>query len=231
MQLDLISAGAARGVVEAMAADFRRMQGATIVPTFGAVGAMKQRLLTGVACDAVVLTQGLLEELGGDGQVRAETLRPLGRVRTGVAGRAGDAGIALDTADALRNGLRAATSVYFPDPHLATAGIHFMNVLERLGLRHELAARLKPHPSGAAAMTGLAAATDARPIGCTQITEINHAPGVALLGALPRAFELATLYCAAVCTRASDPALAGRFVATVSGPETGALRAAAGFED
>ena len=138
--------------------------------------------------------------------------------------------LAIETADALRKSLSAATSLYFPDPDKATAGIHFMKVLEKLDLRDPLAARLKPFPNGATAMAELARATDARPIGCTQVTEIKYTPGVTLVGVLPKAFELVTLYSAAVCARAANPALAERFVELMTGPDAKPLRAAAGFE-
>jgi molybdate transport system substrate-binding protein len=230
-RLDLISAGAAKGVVEALAGRFLEATGATIAGTFGAVGAMKEKLLAGAPCDAIVLTQALLEGLASDGQVRGETIRPLGRVYTGIAVRTGDAMVAIDSEEGLRESLRTATSVYFPDPDRATAGIHFSKVLEQLGLREELAPRLRPLPNGATAMFALARALDARPIGCTQVTEIKYTPGVTLVGVLPKAFELATLYSAAVCVHAMNATLAERFVALVTGPESKALRSTAGFEE
>lgn len=229
--LHLISAGAAKGVVEALADRFLEVSGATIAGTFGAVGAMREKLLAGAPCDAIVLTQALLDGLATEGQVRGETIRPLGRVYTGIAVRTGDAAVAIETEGTLRNSLRMATSLHFPDPKQATAGIHFMKVLEQLGLRDELAARLMPRPNGATAMAALARAVDARPLGCTQVPEIRYTPGVALVGVLPKAYELATLYSAAVCVRAASATLAARFVALVSGPESKALRSTSGFED
>ena len=70
MQLDLISAGAAKGVVEALSGRFREAHDATIAGTFGAVGAMKEKLLAGAPCDVIVLTQALLDGLATDGHVR-----------------------------------------------------------------------------------------------------------------------------------------------------------------
>ena len=67
-------------------------------------------------------------------------------------------------------------------------------------------------------------------IGCTQITEIKYTPGVALAGPLPEAFELATVYTAAVSVTARNPALAQRFVALLSGPTSRCLRVQGGFE-
>ena len=230
-QLDLISAGAAKGLVEALADRFQASHDATIAGTFGAVGAMKDRLLAGEPCDAIVLTQALLEGLAADGHVRGATIRPLGRVYTGIAVRSGDAPVAIDTEDELRDSLRAATSVYLPDPDKATAGIHFMKVLRALGLQDELAARLRPFPNGATAMAELARARDRQPIGCTQVTEILYTRGVTLAGVLPKAFELATPYAAAVSERTTDAALAGHFVQMMSGPASITLRTAGGFED
>ena len=84
----------------------------------------------------------------------------------------------------------AADVIYFPDPKQATAGIHFAKVLERLGIAHDVAARLQPHPNGATAMRELSQSRDARPIVCTQVTEILATPGVTLVGPLPKGFEL-----------------------------------------
>jgi molybdate transport system substrate-binding protein len=91
-------------------------------------------------------------------------------------------------------------------------------------------ARLHAFANGATAMRELAAATSARPIGCTQHTEILYTPGVRLVAALPRAFELATVYVAAVSARAADAALARRFVQLLAGADAHALRSAGGFE-
>ena len=58
--------------------------------------------------------------------------------------------------------------------------------------------RLRPYPNGATAMRALAGARRTSPIGCTQVTEILNTPGVALVGPLPKQFELATVYTAGV---------------------------------
>lgn len=228
--LDVISAGAAKGIVGALAGRFRELQGVTVAGTFGAVGAMREKLVGGAACDVVILTQAMLEGLVRERHVLGETLRPLGRVYTGVAIRAGDPVPAVATGPLLREHLAAATSVYLPDPEKSTAGIHFMSVLDRLGLRDDVAARLKPFANGALAMSALAGASDALPLGCTQVTEIKYTPGVTLAGLLPSEFELATLYSAAVCARARDTGIAARFVELITGPDTRTLRADGGFE-
>ena len=69
-----------------------------------------------------------------------------------------------------------------------------------------------------------------RVIGCTQITEIHYTPGVSLVGALPKEFELATVYSVGVCTAAANNTFAILFAALLGGAESAGLRIDAGFE-
>ena len=164
------------------------------------------------------------------GRSRTRTPAPLGRVRTGVAVRAGTPHPDVTTPEALARALEAADAIYFPDPQRATAGIHFERVLRELGLLERLGPRLRTFPNGATAMRELAAAGSAAPIGCTQITEILYTPGVELVAPLPLRFELATVYTAAVSARTADVQTAERFVALLAGAESAGLRAQSGFE-
>jgi molybdate transport system substrate-binding protein len=230
MQLHVLSAGAAQGVVTALAGEFRAQTGYELDCTFGAVGAMKEKLLGGAPADLIILTQALIAGLAGDGKVLPDGSADLGLVRTGVAVRAGDAAPDIASAGALRSALLAAEGIFFPDPEKATAGIHFARVLDGLGIRGEVAPRLKTYPNGATAMRELAQAKGERLLGCTQVTEINNTPGVVLTGLLPQEFELATVYSAGVCAGAASPEAARRFIGLLSGEASRALRAKAGFQ-
>lgn len=229
MQIDLLSGGAAQGLVQALAPGFGAETGCEVAGTFGAVGAMRDRLLAGAAADLVILTAALIETLARDGHVDPSSIRDLGPVRTAIAVREGDPPPRVESPGSLRVALLGADAIYFPDPTLATAGIHFAKVLAALGIDGKLADRLRPHPNGAAAMRALAAATEPRPLGCTQATEILHVPGVTLVGPLPAEFELATVYTVAVCSRARSPDLARRFAGLLSDPASAGPRRQAGF--
>ena len=229
--LHLLSAGAALGLVRALEARAAGELGVTLSsPRFGAVGAMQALFDAGEPCDVLILTDAMIVAQGRQGAVDAATRAPLGRVRTGVALRSGETAPDVSTPQALRDALLAADAIYFPDPDKATAGIHFMKVLRELGIAEQVAPRLRPHPNGATAMRELAAASSPHPIGCTQVTEILYTPGVTLVAPLPPQFELATLYTAAVSARASDAALAARFVALLTAADAEPLRRAGGFE-
>jgi molybdate transport system substrate-binding protein len=228
--LHLLCAGAAQGLVKALQERFMAEVGAGIEGRFGAVGALKEALLGGESCDVVVVTQTMIDGLVAEGWLRAGSSAALGRVHTGIAVQQGAALPDVGTPEGLKAALLAASAVYFPDPERATAGIHFANVMRELGIHDTLRPRFRTHPNGATAMREMAACGEAGLIGCTQASEILYSPGVVLAGALPKPFELATVYTAATASAAADPALADRFIALLSGADTLPLRLAGGFE-
>lgn len=228
--LHLLSGGAAQGLVTQLQGQFQAQSGCTIQGDFGAVGLMKDRLLAGAPCDVIILTQALIEQLIASGHALAGSAQSLGVVKTGVAVKTGEASPKVDSPLALKAALLAARGIYFPDPVKATAGIHFMNVLKRLGIDTELASRLHSFPNGATAMREMAQAAGAGLMGCTQVTEILYTPGVQLVAPLPKEFELATGYTAAVCAQAGQPQAATALIRLLISPEAASLRRSGGFE-
>jgi molybdate transport system substrate-binding protein len=229
MQLRILSGGAAQGLVDALAPRFKTETGCDIAGEFGAVGAMRNKLLAGEPADLMILSAALIADLVKTEHVIAGETRKIGAVPTAVAVRAGDPKPSISDADALRSALRAADSIYFPDPKLATAGIHFAKVIEKLGLAAEVSSRLRTFPNGQTAMRELAASKSARPIGCTQVTEILNTKGATLAGPLPTGFELSTVYAAGVCGQARLPDEAAKFSALLAGEDSRALRERLGF--
>lgn len=226
----ILSGGAAQGLVQQLRGSFYNETGRAIEAHFGAVGLMRDKLLAGEPCDVLILTEPLIDELTVAGRVQPGSARALGRVRTGLAVKAGEALPPVNTPEALKAALLAAPGIYCSDPHKATAGIHFMSVLKRLGLAQTLEPVLRPSPHGAAAMRELAAAHGAGLIGCAQVTEIRSTPGVQLAGTLPKEFELATVYAAAIASRAEQPQAARLLIDMLAAPDTAPLRRAGGFE-
>ena len=224
MRLRFVSAGAAQGLVEALA----REDGVEAGGSFGAVGAMLEKLLAGEPADVVILTRAQIERLAAQGRVLRESVANLGGVSTAIAVRATDEAPDIPDGAALRAALIAADAIHFPDPGRATAGIHFAEVIDRLGIRSQVEARLRTHPNGMTAMRALAA-SGGHPIGCTQATEILATPGARLVGPLPPGFELETIYTGAVATDAADRAATAAFVEKLTGAVSRERRIAAGF--
>ena len=224
MILRLVSAGAAHALVDEAA----RAAGLEATGSFGAVGAMLEKLDAGEPADVVILTRAQVDALAAQGRVVPESVGDLGTVATSLAVRAADDPPDVSAEGPLRAALLAADAIYFPDPARATAGIHFAKVLASLGIANEVRSKVRNFPNGATSMREMAAATG-HPIGCTQATEILATPGIRLVAPLPRGLDLETTYTAAVDARAADSKAARDFVARLTASQGRAQRRALGF--
>lgn len=227
--VNILSGGAAQGLIKSLAPVYKSETGLDIEGEFGAVGAMAEKLRTGRPTDIVILTQALVAALANERLVEPSSIRNVGLVETALAVRAGDPKVSAPDRAILRKIFLAADAIYVPDTKASTAGIHVNRVLEALGILGEVESRLKIYPNGATAMRHLAESTAKHPLGCTQATEITNAPGVVLSGALPPGYDLATMYTAAIATRADRPHEAQTLLDLLVSPDRGELRARAGF--
>lgn len=109
---------------------------------YDSAGAIGKRIRAGEPCEVVVAQKHLLESLQGEGRIAAGSIVPLARSGVAVAVRAGATKPKIETADDLKRTLLAARAVAYPDPSLGHAsGIHFMVVVERLGIGPAVAAK------------------------------------------------------------------------------------------
>jgi molybdate transport system substrate-binding protein len=227
--LNILSGGAAKGLVGSVAAAFKAKTGYDIAGEFGAVGAMADELRKGVATDIIILTSALVVKLAAEKLVVRSSIRDVGPVETALAVRARDSNVVVRNADDLRSALLASDEIYVPDTTASTAGIHVAKVLAQLGIADEVAGRLKIHPNGATAMRALASSSARRPIGCTQSTEIIGTEGVQLSGVLPKGCELATMYTAGMTANATSPNQAQILIELLAKADSKELRSRAGF--
>ncbi len=227
--LNILSGGAAQGLVASLAAAFKTKTGFDIAGEYGAVGAMADKLRNGVPTDIVILTAALVAKLADEKLVVPSSITDVGLVETAVAVRAGDPKVSVGDAASLRAALLAADAIFVPDTKASTAGIHVAKVLAQLGIADAVAERLKIYPNGATAMRQLAASDAARPIGCTQSTEIIATEGIVLSGPLPPGCELKTMYTAGVTTHAANAGPAQALIDLLTSADAQAARTRAGF--
>jgi molybdate transport system substrate-binding protein len=229
--LNILSGGAAHGLVASLTPKFKTQTGFDIEGEFGAVGAMADKLRAGTPADILVLTAAMIAGLAREGLVVSASVADVGLVETAMAVRASDPQVRVGDAAALRDAFLAADAIFVPDTKVSTAGIHVAKVLQQLGIADEVAARLRIFPNGATAMRHLAASDAVRPVGCTQSTEIISTPGVSLSGSLPAGCELSTMYTAAVTTRAASAPQAQALIELLIGADQREQRTRAGFLD
>jgi molybdate transport system substrate-binding protein len=227
--LKILSGGAAQGLIASLAPEFKALTGFDIEGEFGAVGTMADKLRKGTPADIVVLTAAMVAGLAREQLVVSASISDIGLVETAVAVRAGDPQVNVHDAEALRDALLAADTIFIPDTKASTAGIHVAKILRQLGIADDVAARLRIFPNGATAMRHLAESDAVRPIGCTQSTEIISTKGVVLSGALPPGCELSTMYTAGVTTAAANARQAQSLIDLLIGADQRKWRERAGF--
>jgi molybdate transport system substrate-binding protein len=228
-RLNLLSGGAAQGLVGSLAPAFTAQTGLELSGEFGAVGAMAEKLRRGAPADMVILTAGLVAELAEQELVVPTSVADVGRVETALAVRTGTPLITVYSVADLRESLLAADAIFVPDIKASTAGIHVARVLNRLGIIDAVAARLRVFPNGATAMRELAKTDARRAIGCTQSTEIIAIDGVAWSCPLPKGYGLATMYTAAITTTAAHAAQARELIDLLVDDKQYQTRKRAGF--
>jgi molybdate transport system substrate-binding protein len=196
---------------------------------WGTVGALRDRVLAGEKASVIVVSDAALATLAARGLVQRERILRLGSAGTGLAvhvpmGSPPHAGIT--TPDALRTTLLQAGSIGWAGAASgATAGKHFESVIERLGIADAIRAKARLFDFGVEAVA--ACGRGEVELAVSQVTEIVNRPGVALLGALPPPFDLATGYAAAPL---DDSAEAHDILARLAAPQTRAALAAIGFQ-
>jgi len=228
--LRLLAAGATEGSVRDTIQQFEAKSGLSVAFEFGAVGALRDRVLAAEPADLLVVTPAIITTLEAQQRVRAGSRVDLGRVGGGIAVRAGDPLPAIDTPAALERALLDADEVYYADPAVATAGAALMKVVDTLGIGDQVRAKGHSAPGGKAAMQNMSHSTAARVIGATQISEIKSVPEAQLVGEYPAPLQVKTTYSAIILERTARGDDATRLIQFFAGPVFQARLAQSGFE-
>lgn len=229
-KLKLLSAGAVKGGVAQLAAEFERATGHGVAIDFAPAPELRERIAAGEAADAVILPQSMMDELATQGKVAADSRALLGRSRMGVTVHAAAPQHDLaDTAAFKQLVLEASAVVY----NNASSGIYAAKLLEKLGLAKIIGARIVVVKSGAAVMEYVAE-HPAAAVGLAQISEIMVliAKGcpVRLAAPLPDEIQNSTTYFVAATADAAVRQTADSLVRFLTTPEAKSAFAATGID-
>lgn len=228
--LRLLAAGATEASVRDTVPLFEAESGLSVEFDFGAVGALRDRVLAGEPADVLVVTPAIITALEAEQRVRAGSRVDLGQIGGGLAVRAGDPLPVIDTPDALEQALLAADEVYYADPAVATAGAALMRIVDTLGIGDEVRAKGHIATGGRAAIQNMVLSTAPRVIGATQISEIKSVPEAVLVGEYPPPLQVRTTYSAILLESTTRPDDAAELVQFFAGPNFQARLAQSGFE-
>jgi molybdate transport system substrate-binding protein len=220
-----ISSMATRLVLSELAQAWRAQSGREVaIESVGGVDALR-RVQEGEAFDFVVLAADAIDKLAAAGRVDAASRIDVARSGVAIAVAAGawrpDIGSEAAVRDAV---LRARTIGYSTGP----SGMHLTRLFQRWGIAEEIAPRIVQPPPGTA-IGGLVARGEVE-LGFQQLSELLHVPGIDVVGPLPAAIQVLTVFCAAACTASKHATAAGGWLAYLASPVTDAIKLRYGME-
>jgi molybdate transport system substrate-binding protein len=208
------AAGVKAPLIE-LVAEFEKMSGHRIALVFDTAGATLQRFLKDPGAAFLITGEALIRDAKKTDQLKEGVTKEVGATVGGFAVPPGKTKSDIGTPEKLKAALIAAPRIVFSDPARgATIGLHFMKVIEKLGVKEQVLKKATIAKDGVETMRILLA--DEADLGVTQIAEVVQANREALLGPFPREFDLATTYSFWYRTDASSMVKA--FAQMITGP-------------
>lgn len=202
-----ISSMATRLLLAELNAAFEQRSGCAVV--FESVGGVDaaRRVAAGEPFDVVVLASDAIDKLIAAGHVVAGSRADLVRSGVAIAVRAGAPLPDIGTEAAVRQAVLAAPSIGYSTGPSGTA---LVKLFERWGIAQEVLQRTVQAPPGVPVGTLVARGEVA--LGFQQLSELLHVEGIDVVGPLPEAIQVNTVFSAGLCALAAQPDAARQLI-------------------
>jgi molybdate transport system substrate-binding protein len=226
----VVSSGGFAGAFRALAPQFERATGNTVVAKWGpSMGntsdAVPARIQRGESIDVVIMVGDALGDLIKEGKVIANSRVDLARSGIGIAVRMGAPKPDISSAQALRRALLAAKSIAYSD---SASGVYVSTELfSRLGISDQVTGKSRMIP---AEPVGSVVARGEAEIGFQQMSELKPIPGIELVGMLPPELQKITIFSAGVVVGAKEADTARALIAFLASPAAAAAISESGME-
>jgi molybdate transport system substrate-binding protein len=227
--IKVLCANGLKGVMQELGPKFESTTGQQLAISFGTLGVVVERIESGERADLVLIpTQGI-DRLVKGGKGDATSVVVLARSGIGLIVRKGAPKPDIATPEEFRKTLVSAASITYLDPATGgTSGVHFVKVLDRLGITATVKPKSILHANAREA--GALVAGGGAEIGVNLIQELMPLPGVELVGPLPGDLQNTLVFAAAILTAAEDRVAANKFIAFMRTSDAMSTIAAHGLE-
>jgi molybdate transport system substrate-binding protein len=223
--LKLLTSMASRELLRDLAA---RFEGATAqsvsVEAAGGVEVAK-RIRGGEAADIVVLARNAIEGLAQEGSLIGTSITDIAKSGIAVAVRAGAHSPDVATEESLKRAVMAASSVSYST---GPSGVYLEEIFARWGVLEEIRVRIVVPPPGVP--VGSLVASGAVQLGFQQLSELINLAGIEVLGPLPAALQLTTIFSGAVACVSTRAQAASALLRYLASPEARDIKPRFGME-
>jgi molybdate transport system substrate-binding protein len=228
-ELKVLSAGAVKSGVSQVAKEFEQATGTKVNVEFNTAPELKKRMAAGDTADVVVAPPAAMDEFQKQGSIVPGSRGFVGRSRMGVVVHADAPAPDVSNAAAFTKALAAASAVVH---NKASSGIYSATLLEKLGLKEKLGAKIVVVDTGGAVMKAVAE-KGVGAIGLAQISEvmvmIDKGCKVKLAAPLPGEIQNETSYEAAATAASASPEAAKKLAASLASDIAKKIFAATGI--
>jgi len=169
--------------------EFEHTSGHKINITYAGGSGLSKQILGGTQGDLFIGPEEFTMPLMKAGKLQAGSNTVFARSTTGLAVRAGVPKPDISSAEKLKHALLTAGAVTYT---AGASGMHFVKVLERLGIADAIKAKLVVPNAGE--LAGAVVARGASDIAVQQISELLPVPGIQILDPMPAEFQQTILY-------------------------------------
>jgi molybdate transport system substrate-binding protein len=228
-ELKVLSAGAVKSGVAQVVKEFERETGARVTVEFNTAPELRKRIADGDAADVIVAPPAAMEEFQKQGKIVADSRGFVGRSRMGVVVHADAPAPGLSDTAAFKRALQTASTVVH---NKASSGLYAAKLLEKLGLKDALGAKVVVVETGSAVMKAVAE-NGPGAIGLAQISEvmvmIDKGCQVKLAAPLPDEIQNVTSYDAAAIAGSKSPEAARKLAGSLASDAAKKVFAATGI--
>jgi molybdate transport system substrate-binding protein len=227
-ELRIMSGGAPQEALAVLTPKFEAQTGHKLHFTYMVLTALQQKLAAGEKADIAIVPVPVIDTLVKAGVLDGDQRTIFGVLGVSVIVREGQPRPDISTPEAFRQALLAARSVVHATPTATPSGAHVAKLLDQLGIAAAMHSKVihRPALDGGAELVAKGEAE----LGIYPTSEVVHVKGVTVVGPLPAALQLKTIYGAAVVKTSVVPDAAAAFVKFLSDPANAQVWRDAGFD-
>ena len=226
-KLSGISSMATRQVLADLVQAYTQGEGAGTAVAIESVGGVDaaRRVQAGEAFDVVILASDAIDKLLAAGCLQPGSKVDLVHSGVAVAVRAGAPRPSLATEADVRAAVLAARSLSYST---GPSGVALAKLFERWGIAEQVGARIVTPPPGVP--VGSLVARGEVELGFQQLSELIHVEGIDIVGPLPDAIQITTVFSAAIAATCTQPEAVRAMLDFMTSPEAVAAKRRQGME-